>query len=298
MGARTFDTPAELEAYVKEQLQGELAKLPLPCKKPAKFTYGSSFRDYVTGWSNYADVIKIPKANRYAVLQTFLDDQSQIIANGLSLSNDQKAEWDDAKQRLINVLDKYTSQSALKKQFVKSCQQSKETIAEYGARVSRLFNNAFEGEGDIDLLCSVFLNGLKSDTIAIQMTAYEPPVTGGQSRFHVILQQAQELESAISARVVEPSTAQSEVLQLSSASTNSVPQITEQTARQHEAQIPNLQPRQPQPRASVGLQNWRQPSQVSSVSAWNNQPINQSVGPSVECRPEFSAPGPAGHKKL
>ena len=216
--ARTFNTPEELANYVKDQMDEEMGKLPLPCKKPAKFKYGTSFRDYVAGWSNYAEVIKIPEPNRYASLNTFLDEQSQVIATGLALSDDQKKNWTVAKDSLIKVLDKYVSKSAMKKQFVKSCQQSKESIAEYGARISRLFTNAFEGKGDADLLCSVFLNGLKSDTIAIQMAAYEPQPEGTDTRFHAILKQAQELESAISCRVTEPTSSQSEVLQLSAKS--------------------------------------------------------------------------------
>ncbi|KAL5268396.1 hypothetical protein ACHWQZ_G002306 [Mnemiopsis leidyi] len=270
--ARTFETPEQLQTYVREKMEEEMGKLPLPCKKPAKFVYGTSFRDYVSGWSNYADVIKIPDPSKYASLNTFLDEQSQVIATGLALSEEQKRNWNEARESLIKVLDKYVSKSAMKKQFVKSCQQSKESIAEYGARVSRLFNNAFDGKGDADLLCSVFLNGLKSDTIAIQMAAYEPQPQGTDTRFHAILKQAQELESAISSRVTEPASAQSEVLQLS---TNSLPKPqpegssslvnTNQQDMAHQ-QRPHFQAR-PQ-----GNQfPWQQQYYPSTHSTWNMQ---------------------------
>jgi hypothetical protein len=217
--ARTFDTPEALDDYVKEQLRGELAKLPLPCRKPDRFSHGASFRDYVAAWSNYADAIQIPEANRYTVLLTFLDAESQALANGLGLTTAQKAAWTDASKRLIEVLDQYTSASAMKKQFLKATQQSKESVTEYGTRISRLFKHAFEEAADDDLLCSVFLNGLRSDAIALQMTAYEPTAGANESRFHVLLRQAQELESAINSRLMDSAvSAKSEVLQVSSRS--------------------------------------------------------------------------------
>ncbi|KAL5267496.1 hypothetical protein ACHWQZ_G004507 [Mnemiopsis leidyi] len=305
--ARTFETPEQLQTYVREKMEEEMGKLPLPCKKPAKFVYGTSFRDYVSGWSNYADVIKIPDPSKYASLNTFLDEQSQVIATGLALSEEQKRNWNEARESLIKVLDKYVSKSAMKKQFVKSCQQSKESIAEYGARVSRLFNNAFDGKGDADLLCSVFLNGLKSDTIAIQMAAYEPQPQGTDTRFHAILKQAQELESAISSRVTEPASAQSEVLQLSM---NSLPKPqpegssslvnTNQQDMAHQ-QRPHFQAR-PQ-----GNQfPWQQQYYPSTHSTWNMQtprPIinsgqmqnNRSFQPRQNLGPICYGCGNSGH---
>ena len=92
MGARTFATPEELDTNVQDQLKEELAKLPQPCRKPARFAYGSSFRDYVAAWTNYADVIKIPVPSRFTVLLTFLDAASQALANGQGLTDPQKAE--------------------------------------------------------------------------------------------------------------------------------------------------------------------------------------------------------------
>ena len=218
--ARTFATAQELDDYVKEQLQDELTKLPLPCRKPDKFVYGTSFKDYIDAWTNYADAIKIPVASRYSVLLTFLDSECQALANGLGLTDPQKAAWNDASRRLTEVLDKYTSASALKKKFLKSVQQSAESITEFGTRISRLFNHAFEGNGDTDLLCSVFMNGIRSDTIAIQMTANEPAVGQDQNKFHLLLKQAQELESTINSRIKEPvGNAQSDVLHVNSALT-------------------------------------------------------------------------------
>ena len=105
---------------------------------------------------------------------TFLDAESQALANGQGLTDPQKAEWAEAAKKLTEVLDEYTSASALKKKFLKSSQQSSENITEYGTRLSRLFKHVFEDNGDTDLLCSLFLNGLRSDAIALQMAAYEP----------------------------------------------------------------------------------------------------------------------------
>ena len=200
---REFRTEDDLKAYIAEQVVEENRRLPLPSKKPDRFKFNStstSFRDYLTSWDNYAAVVKIPKASRLAVVRTFLDNESQVLVNGLNITAEQGTRWDEIKPRLIAALDKYTSKASLKNTFLRSVQQETESVTEYGNRLLKAYNKAFNNNEQDDLLCTVFSNGLKNDVIAFQLSTNEPATVPDERKFTALLRRAQELESAIASR--------------------------------------------------------------------------------------------------